>query len=43
MAENYLTVALTSGRLSMQTIELLEKIGIYCEGIHNYRTTHKLM
>ncbi len=40
---SYLTVALTSGRLSIQTIELLEKIGVSCDGIHDYRKTHKLI
>ncbi len=40
---SYLTVALTSGRLPIQTIELPEKIGVSRDGIHDYRKTHKLI
>jgi len=36
--ERYLTFALCKGRLAFQTLELLEKIGIYCEEIKDKKS-----
>ena len=38
----YLTIALGKGRLAKKTLEILEKIGITCEEIHD-KNSRKLI
>ena len=36
----YLTIALAKGRLAKQTMEMLEKIGIFCEEMKDEKLSH---